>query len=128
MPDSFHLMEEGGQNNRLFRNGFGQTFLAHFPEANVRTLHGRLKEGPVLPLADLIERLARIRQDGICVERGEAKSSAMRIVAPVFSDKDTPVGVLGVAAFLTDGDVSGFIENVKQHASDISEQLKELSK
>jgi len=94
---SWNYLPVGGTHPKITRNGFGQVLLAQMPAPKLATLLDKTQEPLPTARAAFLKRLARIRKQGLFVERGEAARALVRIVAPVFAGPQGPfAGAIGI--------------------------------
>ncbi|MBN1674546.1 MAG: helix-turn-helix domain-containing protein [Kiritimatiellae bacterium] len=96
-PESWHYMPVGGTHPKMTRNGFGQLLLAYMEPRALSLFLARTSEPLPLGREAFAARLARIRGQGLFVEKADAAPSLWRIVAPVLlADGQTPAGAVGI--------------------------------
>ncbi len=115
----------------LHADASGLVILAHLPEEVQREIaHGGLERVTPDTVTDpdaLLERLARIRQHGYAVTRGERITGAVAIAAPLYAlDPDDVVGAAGLSipeSRFREEETEVLAAQVRQAAAQISSNI-----
>lgn len=84
-----------GRNEHVWRGASGKAILAHMGEESAASIMQSLPQG--INRRRLSQDLARIREDGFAISRGEVIVGAIAIAAPCFDRSGRVVGSVGVA-------------------------------
>ena len=93
-PHALSIGQRLGRSASIYRGASGKAVLAFMSEASTAPLLQRLPEG--IGRKRLLEDLARVREDGFAVSRGEINVGVLSIAAPFFDRTGSVVGSIGV--------------------------------
>lgn len=129
-PQEIKMTVELGRHYPLYAGASSRAILAFLPAPEVQRVleHGMipLTDETIREPADLLERLARVRAEGIATSRGERQSGAGSVAAPIFQSGSRVIGSISVCGPIARFDskaIAAYIPLVTEAAERISRRM-----